>query len=491
MTVRTRYAPSPTGYLHVGGLRTALYNYLFARRQGGQIILRIEDTDQTRRVEGAVENLIEIFGWLGLEFDEGPHVGGNCGPYVQSERLSLYRQHIEILAQAGHAYPCFCLKEVLDQMRADQAARGLPPMYDRRCRRMNREQSRARVDAGEPHVWRMAVPESGDVRIQDSIRGDVKFENTTIDDQVLLKTDGFPTYHMANVVDDHHMGITHVIRGEEWLPSTPKHVLLYDFFGWQAPQFAHLPLLLNPDRSKMSKRSGDVAVEAYKDKGILPEALINYVALLGWHPSDDREIFSLEELVREFSLERVGKAGAIFDMTKLWWMNAEYIKKQVADDLFEHIRPLLGEIPGQTEQRLRYAGEVQRGGADSYAHLAETLRGIFADHTEVAAEMLPLIQAEAGCVFIRSLRQKLADLDPAIWDDFAELELQFKQKANDSGKECGLKGKDLWMTIRAGLTGQPHGPELGKLVGMWGRERVLQQLSNALSVAEPQKIKSL
>jgi nondiscriminating glutamyl-tRNA synthetase len=482
MSVRTRYAPSPTGYLHVGGLRTALYNYLFARQNGGRLILRIEDTDQTRRVEGAVANLLQVFAWLDLKFDEGPHTGGEFGPYVQSERLALYRAHVETLALSDHAYPCFCTAQMLEEMRAAQAAQGKIPMYDRRCRLFVRDDALKRIAAGEPHVWRMAVPEKRDVTVHDLIRGEVRFETAALDDQVLLKSDGFPTYHLANVVDDHLMRISHVIRGEEWLPSTPKHILLYEFFGWEPPQFAHLPLLLNPDRSKMSKRSGDVAVEDYRKKGILPEALINFVALLGWHPSDDREMFSTADLIREFSLERVGKAGAIFDQTKLAWMNAEYIKAESDEILFDRVRSDLTDIIATNgEERVKYALSTLRGGAASYEDMTQRIRDVYAPLPSAEPEMAAMLVDEKACAAMTDLEMRLAALSPDIWRKFIELETAFKQAVQDAGQAHGLKGKNLWQAIRAAMTGQPHGPELAKLVGIWGRERVLAQFKRSLA----------
>ncbi len=338
--VRVRFAPSPTGYVHVGSLRTALYNYLFARHHGGVNILRVEDTDRTRYVEGSVENMLRTMEWAGIEFDEGPITGGPFGPYVQSERTELYREHANQLIVSGNAYPCFCTAERLDQVRKAQQAAGIPPMYDRFCRNLTKEESDRRIASGEPHVVRLRVPIGELVRFNDIIRGDVEFDSKTIDDQVLLKSDGFPTYHLANIVDDHFMQITHVIRGEEWLSSTPKHVLLYAAFGWEAPKFAHLPLLLNADRSKLSKRQGDVAVEDYRDKGYLPDALINFVALLGWNPSATEEIFTIDELIRGFDLEHVNKGGAIFGREKLDWMNSEYIRKKSPEELLTLVRPL-------------------------------------------------------------------------------------------------------------------------------------------------------
>jgi nondiscriminating glutamyl-tRNA synthetase len=479
--VRTRFAPSPTGYLHVGGLRSALYNYLFAKQQSGKVLLRIEDTDQSREVPGAVENLIAAFEWLGLQFDEGPHVGGDCGPYIQSQRLARYREHVANLAAAGHAYPCFCSAETLEAMRTEQSARGEPPMYDRRCRTIARAESERRIAAGEAHVWRMAVPSGQTVMVRDLVRGDVEFATDTVDDQVLLKSDGFPTYHLANVVDDHFMRISHVIRGEEWLPSAPKHALLYDCFGWTRPQFAHLPLLLNPDRSKMSKRGGDVAVEDYRRKGILPQALINFVALLGWHPQDEREIFSLAQLIREFSLERVNKAGAIFDVAKLRWMNSEYIKQENDDELLAHLAPLVNDlIPDFGESRVRYAVATLRGGTEVYADLAERIHAVCGPRPADDPGTPALLAGDGARALIAEFVRRMQELPLEVWLDFPALEGAFKTAANESGQAAGMKGKALWQTVRAALTGQPHGPELAKLAGIWGRERVLSELGRAL-----------
>ncbi|HYM20731.1 MAG TPA: glutamate--tRNA ligase [Candidatus Kapabacteria bacterium] len=339
---RVRFAPSPTGFVHVGSLRTALYNYLFARHTGGVNILRIEDTDQTRYVEGAVENLLRTMEWAGITFDEGPMQGGEYGPYVQSERTDLYRKHADELVKSGKAYYCFCSSERLDRVRKEMQAAGQPPMYDRHCRNLSSDEVKTKMDAGEPHVVRLRVPLGETITFNDVVRGDVSFETKTIDDQVLLKSDGFPTYHLANVVDDRMMKITHVIRGEEWLSSTPKHILLYRAFGWEnaMPKFAHLALLLNPDRSKLSKRQGDVSVEDFREQGYLPDALVNFIALLGFNPSDTQEIYTIDELIAAFDLEKVNKGGAVFGREKLDWMNAEYIRKKSPDELLALVRPL-------------------------------------------------------------------------------------------------------------------------------------------------------
>jgi len=339
--IRVRFAPSPTGYLHVGGLRTALYNYLFARKEGGTFILRIEDTDRTRLVEGAVENLIATLRWAGLDYDEGPEKGGSFGPYVQSERIAVYRQHALELVEEGKAYYAFDTAEELDAMRTTLGKQGLNPKYDRRALRLTGTEVRKKLEAGIPAVVRMKVPDASTIAFDDIVRGHVEFSSDLVDDQVLLKSDGYPTYHLANVVDDHMMGVTHVIRGEEWLSSTPKHVLLYRFFGWDLPRFAHLPLLLNPDKSKLSKRQGDVAVEDYRQKGYLREALVNFVAFLGWNPGDERELFSLGELVKEFSLGRVGKSGAVFNLDKLNWLNFEHLRRKPEAEVLAMLRESL------------------------------------------------------------------------------------------------------------------------------------------------------
>ncbi|MCB9206567.1 MAG: glutamate--tRNA ligase [Ignavibacteriales bacterium] len=332
--VRVRFAPSPTGYLHVGGLRTALYNYLFAKHNKGKFILRIEDTDQSRYVEGAVEKLINSLKWVGLNFDEGPEVGGNYGPYFQSKRLTIYKENVQNLIEDKKAYYCFCTPERLTALREEQQKLKLPQAkYDKHCLHLSEEDVNKKLNENIPHVIRLNVEPNQIIRFEDHVRGTVEFNTDNIDDQILIKSDGFPTYHLANVVDDFLMKISHVIRGEEWLSSTPKHVILYNYFGWNIPEFAHLPLLLNPDKSKLSKRQGDVAVEDYRDKGYLKEALINFVALLGWNFGDDQEYYLIDEMIDKFSLERVNKAGAVFNVEKLDWLNGLHIRNKSAEEI--------------------------------------------------------------------------------------------------------------------------------------------------------------
>ncbi|MCX7778805.1 MAG: glutamate--tRNA ligase [Patescibacteria group bacterium] len=348
--IRVRFAPSPTGFLHIGGLRTALYNFLFAKKNNGKFVLRIEDTDVKRQVYGAVENLIKTLQAVGLNWDEGPVLSkrqknlkskGRYSPYIQSQRLVLYRKFAQKLIDLDKAYYCFCTPEDLEKMRQEQIAKKLPPMYDERCRRLSKKEVDKKIKNKNPYVIRLKVPEEGRLKFYDLIRGEIEFDLKNIDDQVLLKSDGYPTYHLAVVVDDHLMKITHVIRGEEWLPSVPKHLLIYQAFNWPLPKFAHLPLLLNPDRSKLSKRQGDIAVEDYLNKGYLPEALLNFVALLGWNPDTNQEIFSLQELIKNFSLEKIQKAGAIFNLEKLDWLNGYYIRKLEINELTKRCIPYL------------------------------------------------------------------------------------------------------------------------------------------------------
>jgi len=339
--IRTRFAPSPTGFLHIGGLRTALYSYFFAKQNGGHFVLRLEDTDVNRFVEGAAEAIYKGLKWAGINYDEGPDIGGPYGPYVQSQRLDIYQKYAQELLDKNLAYYCFCSDETLEQMRQEQTARKLAPKYDRRCCKLNQDEIQKKLEAKEPRVIRMKIPEGRKIEINDIVRGQVIYNSDELDDQIILKSDGYPTYHLAVVVDDHLMEISHVTRTEEWLPSTPKHILLYEYFGWEPPKWAHLPLLLNPDKTKMSKRKGDVAVEDYIGKGYLPQAMINYLAFLGWNPGSEKEIYSMEELLKDFSFEKVHKAGAIFNIEKLNWYNQHYIRQMDLDRLAEACIPFL------------------------------------------------------------------------------------------------------------------------------------------------------
>lgn len=339
MEVRTRFAPSPTGYMHLGGMRTALYTYLFTRKNHGKFILRIEDTDQARYVEGATDVIYRTLKDIGLVWDEGPDVGGDYGPYIQSERKGMYLPYAQQLVRGGKAYYCFCTKEELDKRRAEAEAKGETFKYDKHCLNMPREEVERRLAAGEPYVIRQNVPTQGEASFDDIIFGHIAVDCSELDDMILIKADGMPTYNFANVIDDHTMGITHVMRGSEYLSSTPKYNLLYDAFGWEKPVYIHLTNIMRDAQHKLSKRTGDAYYEDYIAKGYLKDAILNYIALLGWNPGDDREFFTLDELIEAFSLEGLSKSPAIFDVNKLTWMNAEYIRRLEPNEFNRYAQP--------------------------------------------------------------------------------------------------------------------------------------------------------
>jgi glutamyl-tRNA synthetase len=473
--VRVRFAPSPTGYLHVGGLRTALYNYLFARRAGGKFLLRIEDTDRSRHVEGAVEMIVSSLRWAGLTYDEGPDVGGPHAPYFQSERLPAYRDAADRLVASGRAYPCFCTAERLDAMRKEREKARQSTKYDRFCLRLSPEDVQKRKAAGEPFVIRMRIPEERIVVVTDIVRGRVEFQTDILDDQILLKSDGFPTYHLANVVDDHLMEITHVIRGEEWLSSTPKHVLLYRFLGWDAPRFAHLPLLLGADRSKLSKRQADVAVSDYRAQGYYPEALVNFVALLGWNPGYDRDFFTLADLTGEFSLERVGKSGAIFDLEKLRWLNAEYLRRKSPDELLGELKPLLAEkgVAGFDDAYLLTTLQLMRERITFVREIPEKAGWFFADPVEYEAETVQKRWKPAS----RDLLQRLLPvLEAAAPFAAAPLEAAVKEFAEREQ----VKASELVHPLRLACTGMGAGPGLYALMEALGKEACVRRIRRAL-----------
>lgn len=474
--VRVRFAPSPTGYLHVGGLRTALYNYLFAKHHQGTLVLRIEDTDQTRYTEGAAEKLIHTLKLTGIEYDEGPDVGGNYGPYVQSERLTIYKEHGQQLIENEHAYYCFCTPEDLEKMREEQITKGLNPKYDRRCKNLDSDDVSRKIDQGIPHVIRLKMPQDGETIIEDIIRGTITFQNELQDDQILIKSDGYPTYHLANVIDDHLMGITHVIRGEEWLLSLPKHIQLYKAFGWEQPNFAHVPLLLNPDRSKLSKRQGDVAVEDYLNKGYLPQALINFLALLGWNPGTDQEFFKIDELIQQFSLERVSKSGAVFDIEKLNWMNGHYIR-----------------VLSEKERNKRLTSIFEQAGFDvsDEEKTTKIISGIYkkvSNREEVIKEARIFFQdeiiiddSEAQEFLKKDTSKKVLEIFLENLNEVEKLDMDsFKQIMKNVQNDTGISKQELWMPIRIALTGVTHGPDLPLVIEIFGKEKAKDFVNQVL-----------
>ncbi len=480
--VRVRFAPSPTGYVHVGSLRTALYNYLFAKKNKGEFLLRLEDTDRTRLQEGSADNLLKALYDTGVIPDEGLIMGedgkasqkGDSGPYIQSERLELYQKYIKQLLNEGKAYYCFCTKERLDNLRSRQKAAGLTPRYDGHCRNLSEEEIKKRINAGEPYVIRLKLPENKDIIFHDAVRGDVTINTDDLDDQVLIKADGFPTYHFAVVVDDHLMGITHVIRGEEWLPSTPKHVYLYECFGWKAPQYVHLPNILNADHKKLSKRQGDVAVGDFLDKGYLPEALINYLALLGWSPEDEREIMTLSEMVESFDLSKVHRSGAVFDREKLDWMNGQYIKAMEDNTLAELIAPYFDDNSISQETFFQYASLIKERIvclSEAPNSVNEILNGEFDWPTE--GEAYEILHAKTVPILYRALNEKLSGES-----DWSADNIQGHIKAiQKEYKKEGVKGKALYMPIRLMLTGVMHGPDLALIMSVLGKDECLKRLT--------------
>jgi glutamyl-tRNA synthetase len=475
--VRVRFAPSPTGFLHVGGLRTALYNYLFARKYEGVLVLRIEDTDRTRHVEGALENLIDALRWAGLDYDEGPEKGGPFGSYIQSERLGVYRQHVNMLLEAGKAYRCFCTPARLEDMRREQEKRRVSPKYDRTCLKLKSSEIEENLKNGTPYVVRMMIPDSRAVSFHDLIRGEVEFLSDQLDDQVLLKSDGFPTYHLANVVDDHLMGITHVIRGEEWLSSVPKHILLYEYFGWEPPKLAHLPLLLNTDRSKLSKRQGDVAVEEYRARGYLPQALVNFVALLGWNPGTEQELFSLEELVDQFSLERVNKAGAVFDLEKLNWLNFEHLRKKPDAEVLSMLKEYLKqEGTGQKHYDDAYLLDVIAAMRERVAFVKDFVQKspyFFEAPTQYDSDVVKKRWKHDTPAQLKKLVEEFSRLDSPRKEDY-EAALHRAAEALHVGHG------DLIHAVRLAVSGMGAGPGLYDILWILGKDETIRRINSAI-----------
>ena len=477
---RVRFAPSPTGFLHIGGLRTALYNYLFAKNQNGKIILRIEDTDRKRYVEGAVENLLKTLEWAGIDFDEGLEIGGKSGPYFQSQRLDIYKKFADELISKDMAYYCFCTPERIKTLREKQQEQKLPQAkYDKHCLNLSKQEIHDNLNSDVTKIVRLNVNPDQQIIIYDVIRGRVEFDSNNIDDQVLIKSDGFPTYHLANVVDDHLMGITHVIRGEEWLSSTPKHVLLYEYFGWEKPVFAHLPLLLNPDKSKLSKRQGDVAVEDYRDKGFLKEALINFVALLGWNPGDEQEFFTMEDLSNKFSLERVHKAGAVFNIEKLNWLNAEHLRSKPNDELLLMLKDELSESYYKDKvldnDYLLLIIEAMKPRVTFVNEFITKCTYFYTEPTEYDENVIKKRWKEDTPEQLTKLRDNIAQLENPVKEDFENTLTKTTEELN-----IGI-GK-LIHPVRLALSGIGTGPGVYDLLYIIGKDKSIERINRALNV---------
>lgn len=477
MTVRTRMAPSPTGEMHVGSLATALKNYAFAKRHGGSFILRIEDTDKTREVEGGIAAIQDILKKYSIFCDEGPEIGGDFGPYIQSERLPIYQEYAKKLVADDKAYYCFCSQERIEKLRNEQREKKIPPKYDGLCKTLTKQEIETKIAAGEKYVIRLKVPSNQEITFDDWIHGPITINSDIIDDQVLIKSDGFPTYHMAVVVDDHLMGITHIMRGEEWISSTPKHILLYKAFGWDMPVFAHIPVFLNPDgKGKMSKRHGDVSAQSYLDKGYLPEALLNFFMILGWAKEDQVEVMTLEEYIKVFDPRDLNSKPVAFDIKKLNWINGVYIRKLSLEELTEKITPFLPE--NFPHNKLPQILPLIHERLEKLSDVAE-LTDFF--YTAVSPDQTLLLKKSTADEVKNQLevtKQLLSEISDSDWNvetlETTIRELQEKQ---------GWKKNQYFMMLRLAATGKKATPPLFDTLYVIGKKQLLERLTQATIVA--------
>ena len=481
-TVRTRLAPSPTGMMHIGTLRTALFDYFLAKQNGGKFIIRIEDTDQGRSVPGAVENLLEMFEAVNISHDEGPFMNddgtiserGNFGPYVQSNRLDIYKKHADELVEKGFAYPCFCSSERLEEMRKAQVAVKQTTKYDRKCLSLTAADARERIDAGEPHVIRIKVPE-GKTEFDDAIRGHVVFDHHEVDDCIIMKTDGFPTYYLAAAVDDHLMEISHILRGEEWVSSTPKSIILFKMFGWDVPIFAHLPLLLSPDKKKLSKRTGDTAVEEYFKHGYLAEALVNFIGTLGFNPSGDREIFTIDELVESFDLNKVNSGGAVLNMEKLDWMNKQYLMALSMEDVALRSAAF---VTAEITEMVKRALFIERSRVSRLTEFNDALKP-YLELQQYDSSILVWKKADAADA-VAQLERMIAlieTFDDATFSAVDLLESAVKEYITREGLQ---NGNVLW-PLRVALSGQEKSATPFETLWVLGKETSLERLRYAVT----------
>lgn len=490
--VRVRIAPSPTGDPHVGTAYIGLFNYAFAKKNKGDFLLRIEDTDRTRFSEDSEQQIFDSMHWLGLNYDEGPDVGGDKGPYRQSERFHIYKEYAEKLVEKGEAYYCFCTPDRLAKLRERQTVMKQPPGYDRHCRNLTDEEVKAKLDGGDPYVIRLKMPYEGDTVVHDELRGKIVFENSKIDDQVLLKSDGFPTYHLANIVDDHLMEITHVIRAEEWIASTPKHIQLYKAFGWDEPKWYHMPLLRNADKSKISKRKNPVSLNYYVEEGYLKEGLLNFLALMGWSFGGDREIFTLEEMIENFSFDRISLGGPVFDLVKLGWVNNQHMKLKDLSELTKLALPYFikagyyenDNLSGEEFSKLTRIVEIGRESAQTLKELPEKSVIYYEDDFELPnpeeaenkkerksiEKLRSSMETETGKKSIELFINKISALHENISEDEA------KKILNELQEELGEGPATVLMPLRAVVTGKARGADLYTVIGIIGKERTLERV---------------
>ncbi len=471
MKTRTRFAPSPTGFMHIGNLRTAIFEYLVAKHDGGDFILRIEDTDQERKVEGAIDFIYNTLNLCHMDISEGPNNAGEVGPYIQSERLDIYKKYAEELVKMGKAYYCFCTEETLEEMRAIADKKKKPFMYDGRCSHLTQEEIDEKIKNGEKYVIRQKMPKEGVSVVHDVVYGDVRVENSVLEDQILLKSDGYPTYNFANVIDDHLMHITHVIRGNEYLAQTPKYNLLYEAFGWEAPTYIHVPMVLGSDGNKLSKRNGDASFMDLYNEGYLPEAIVNYLVLLGWSPAENREVYTMDELIKAFDMNRISKSPASYDIKKLRWFNAKYIKNLDDEKYLEFIKPFFTK--DVTDKSSEWVDNLLITYKDhlSYGKEINDLVDIFFNDTiNISEENKAFLESDPVIPeVIKTYREELDKLPSWDINSIASVIDIVKEK-------CNVKGKLLYMPIRIKISGVEHGPELPNEIYLIGKEKVLDRL---------------
>jgi nondiscriminating glutamyl-tRNA synthetase len=474
--VRVRFAPSPTGQLHVGNARTALYNFLFARKVGGTFILRLEDTDRERSTEEAEKAILEDLTWLDLAWDEGPNRSGPHGPYRQSERLEIYRRYAQTLLEKGEAYRCYCTPEELEEKRNLALARGIPPKYDGRCRNLTAEEERAATDSGRPFSLRYRV-NARNILFKDLVKNRMSFDGQKIGDFVILRSDGVASYNFAVVIDDAQMEITHVIRGEDHLANTARQILLYQSLGFHPPQFAHLSMILGPDRSPLSKRHGATAVAYFREEGYLPEALVNYLALLGWSAEDGKEIFKLGELAERFSLKRVARSSAVFDLDKLKWLNRAHLKLLSKEEALLRALPFIRQekdaVPEPDPQWLQAALEAVLGEVDTLRQLPERLKVFIGDEITWHSEAEHLLAKKESQKVIRGFANELSAVDKITAENAPHILAAL-------GNKLGVSGRDLYLPLRVATTGQTHGPELEKIFVLLGKDRLIKRVEAAI-----------
>ncbi|MBQ6547156.1 MAG: glutamate--tRNA ligase [Bacilli bacterium] len=469
---RTRFAPSPTGYMHIGNLRTAIFEYLIAKHDNGDFLLRIEDTDQNRKVEGAVDFIYNTLSLCGFKIDEGPFNEGKYGPYIQSERLDLYKKYAHELVEKGAAYYCFCDEERLERLREVASLNKQAFMYDGCCRKLTKEEAEEKIKNGESYVIRQKMPKEGQTVVKDLVYGEVVIDNSVLEDQILLKSDGYPTYNFANVVDDHLMEITHVVRGKEYLDQTAKYNLLYEAFGWEKPIYAHVAMVLGEDGTKLSKRNGDASFMDLYNDGYLPEAIVNYLVLLGWSPESNQEVFSMEELIKEFNPNRISKSSSQYDVKKLNWFNAIYIKNMELDKYVEFVLPFLKEgydLSGKSEEWIKHLLSIYQSHISYGKQIVDEVKLFFEDEVSLDEECQEFIKQEGIDKTISVFKDEIN----AISDWNVE---NITNAINNTKEKAEVKGKMLYMPIRIKVSGIMHGPELPDTIYLLGKDTVLKRL---------------